>query len=102
MYLLRSSNGNVLLTNISTLEAVLILCITFEEVFNLIAAISIDTRQLIFDLLSPSIHLFRQSRSIIPFNISIRIDKILIVTFSTFHNFRRQLLFSNLCGYSNI
>lgn len=72
-----------LLTNISTLEAVLILCITFEEVFNLIAAISIDTRQLIFDLLSPSIHLFRQSRSIIPFNISIRIDKILIVTFST-------------------
>lgn len=72
-----------LLTNISTLEAVLILCITFEEVFNLIAAISIDTRQLIFDLLSPSIHLFRQSRSIIPFNISIRIDKILIVTFLT-------------------
>lgn len=42
-----------LLTNISTLDAVLILCITFEEVFNLIAAISIDTRQLIFDLLFP-------------------------------------------------
>lgn len=53
-----------LLTNISTLEAVLILCITFEEVFNLIAAISIDTRQLIFDLLSPSDSPF----SPIPFN----------------------------------